>query len=325
MTDNPKYLYDVAISFLSGDEPLASKLYEQLSENLSVFVYSKKQEQLAGTDGLESFRQAFFSQSRLIVALYREGWGKTRWTAIEELAIKDRMFDGGWKSLLFVMLGQKSTYPAWLPQTHVRLDYSRFAESLVGAIKLRVVELGGEIKIETALEKAQRMEAVAQAETERTLKLTREGSASVRAEWDQLRRLIAGKIEEIKPHIEIQNGWDEQSHVIRTTLASLRLSHYPVPVAPESQIGVQDFVGQLLLPEERGKRMHIPGEEPKRISDRTYYFDYDAALGWCWRSDRQLLTTDSLAESILKQILEIHGQVESDTVPLRGLRERLNR
>jgi hypothetical protein len=224
-----------------------------------------------------------------------------------------------------VTLDQNGTYPVWLPETYVRLDYTRFADDLVGAIKLRVVELGGEIRIETALGKAQRMEAVAQAEAERTLKLTREGRAAVRAEWDELHRLIARKIAEIKPHVEIQNGWDEQSHVIRTTLASIRLSHYPVPVAAESQIAVQDFVGQLLLPEERGKRMHIPGEEPKRISDRTIYFDYGAALGWCWRSDKQLLTTDSLAESILKQILEIHGQVESDTVPHRGLRERLNR
>jgi hypothetical protein len=44
--------YDVAISFLSQDEPLAQSLYEELSKNLLVFVYSKKQEQLAGTDGL---------------------------------------------------------------------------------------------------------------------------------------------------------------------------------------------------------------------------------------------------------------------------------
>jgi hypothetical protein len=301
------------------------KLYEQLSENLSVFVYSKKQEQLAGTDGLESFRQAFFLQSRLIVVLFRDDWGKTRWTGIEELAIKDRMFDGGWKSLLFVMLDQKSMYPAWLPETHVRLDYMRFAEDLVGAIKFRVVELGGEIKMETALGKAQRMEAVAQAGTERNLKLAQEGGAAVRAEWNKLHQLLDGKIAAIRQHVEIQNGHDEGSHVIRTTLASVRLGHRPVPLASECQIDVKEFIGRWLVPEEQGKRMHIPGEEPKRISDRKYYFDYDAALGWCWRSDEQLLTTDSLAELILKQILELHRQVESDTVPHRSLRERLNR
>jgi hypothetical protein len=325
MTADPKYLYDVAISFLSGDEPLALKLYEQLSENLSVFVYSKKQEHLAGTDGLDSFRQAFFSQSRLVVVLYRDGWGQTRWTALEELAIKERMFNGGWKSLLFVMLDQQSTYPAWLPETHIRLDYTTFADDLVGAIKLRVRELGGEFKIETALGKAQRMEAAAKAQDERNLKLTQEGGAAVRAEWNKLHHLLDGKIAEIKPHVEIQNGWDGQSHVIRTTLVSVRLGHRPVPLASECQIDVKEFIGRWLLPEEQGKRMHIPGEEPKRISDRQYHFDHDAALGWCWRSDKQLLTTDLFAELILKQILELHRQVESDTVPLRGVRERLNR
>jgi hypothetical protein len=317
MADDPKYLYDAAISFLSGDEPLASQLYNKLSETLSVFVYSKKQEQLAGTDGLDSFRQAFFSQSRLIVVLYRDGWGKTKWTAIEELAIKERMFEGGWNSLLFVMLDQRSTYPAWLPKTHVRLDYTRFADSLVGAIKLRVVELGGELKEETALEKAQRMKAVAQAEAERKEKLIREGGAASRVEWNKLGRLIDGKIAQIRPHIELQNGYDERSHVVRSNLASLRLNYYPVPFARESQIGVQEFFGSLLLPEEQGKRMHIPGEEPQRLSEYTYSFDHDAATGWCWRSGKKLLTTEAVAELVLKQILETHNKVESGKVKRR--------
>src|ERR1022692_3290790 len=163
--------YDVAISFLSQDEPLALKLHEELSKNLSVFVYSKRQEELAGTDGLESFRQAFRSQSRLVVVLYRDGWGKTPWTGIEELAIRERMFEGGWKSLLFVMMDQRGTYPPWLPETHIRLNYNKFASDLIGAIKLRAVELGGELKVETAVGKAQRMNVIAQANAERQGKL----------------------------------------------------------------------------------------------------------------------------------------------------------
>jgi hypothetical protein len=193
----PDSLYDVAISFLSGDEPLALKLQEQLSESLSVFVYSKKQEQLAGTDGLESFRQAFFAQSRLVVVLYRNGWGKTPWTAVEELAIKERMFNGGWKHLLFVMLDKQSPYPAWLPETHIRLDYTRFANELVGAIKLRALELGSELKIETALVKAQRMEAVEHARADRRQKLMYESGSAILVEWERLVRLVDGKVAEI--------------------------------------------------------------------------------------------------------------------------------
>ena len=48
--------YDVAISFLSKDEPTAAALRDRLSECLSVFFYPRNQEQLAGTDGLETMR-----------------------------------------------------------------------------------------------------------------------------------------------------------------------------------------------------------------------------------------------------------------------------
>jgi len=319
MTGDPKYLYDVAISFLSGDEPLTLKLYEQLSESLSVFVYLKKQEQLAGTDGLESFRQAFLSQSRLVVVLYRDGWGKTPWTAVEEMAIKDRMLERGWQPLLFVMLDQLSTCPVWLPKSQIRLNYTRFAGDLVGAIKLRLLDLGGELRIETALEKAQRMEAVSQAKAERNQKLAHEGGAAVRSEWNNLRRVVDGKIAEIKPHFELEHGGNESSHVIRTTVASLLLSLGAVPSESESQMVVQEFVGRLLLPEEASTgHMHVPGNEPQRISKHTYYLDYDAALGWCWRTeDGQLLKTDSLGELILKEILELHKKVESGKVTRR--------
>jgi hypothetical protein len=76
-------VYDVGISVLHRDEPLALELESQLSPNLKVFVYSKKQEQIAGTDGMESFREVVRSQSRLNVVLFRTGWGETKFTRIE--------------------------------------------------------------------------------------------------------------------------------------------------------------------------------------------------------------------------------------------------
>lgn len=323
MTDEPQYLYDVAISFLSGDEPLALNLHEQLSETFSVFIYPKKQEQLAGTDGLESFRQAFFSQSRLIVVLYRDGWGKTRWTAVEELAIKDRMFDGGWKSLLFVMLDHQSTYPAWLPETHIRLDYTRFADSLVGAIKFRALELGGELKEETALVKSQRMEAAKHAQAVRKQKITYEAGPAIQTEWDNLIRLLDDRISKIKLHIVLENGshaeHDGWSHVIRSKLASLLLKLPYGSRTPEPQLVVEGYIGRLRLPDEPMLQVHIPGFGPQIKSTCTYHFDYDAKFGWCWRSKEGLLSTDSLAETILKQVLNFHEKVEAGTVVRRDM------
>lgn len=85
--DNPTY--DVALSFLYQDEALAKSLNDKLCEGLNVFFFPRSQEELAGTDGLESMRETFRHESRLNVVLYRPKWGHTPWTAVEAAAIKD--------------------------------------------------------------------------------------------------------------------------------------------------------------------------------------------------------------------------------------------
>src|SRR6266850_1642881 len=165
MTDRP---YDVAISFLHRDEPLALELQSKLSANLKVFVYSKKQDQLAGTDGMESFREVFREQSRLNVVLYRAGWGETRFTRVELTAIKDRCFNDNWENLLFVTLDQNGKPPGWVPEMNIRLDYSQYGlDQLIGAIKVRVQKLGGTLRKEDALRPAKRAEADSTARPER--------------------------------------------------------------------------------------------------------------------------------------------------------------
>ena len=76
--------YDVAISFLSADEPVATAFNNKLSEGLQVFFYPGNQETLAGTDGMVSMRTPFLEDSHVVVVLYRERWGKTPWTGVEE-------------------------------------------------------------------------------------------------------------------------------------------------------------------------------------------------------------------------------------------------
>lgn len=141
----------MAISFLSGDEPQATQLYDALSDNLKVFVNSKRQKELGGTDGLEAFRQPFFS-----------------------LAIKDRLFNGGGESLLFGILDEKSTPPGWLPEHLVR-----------------AVELGVKFVGETALQQAQRVESNRAARREKQSKLSVEAPVAFASEWKNLTSLLA--------------------------------------------------------------------------------------------------------------------------------------
>src|SRR5260221_6511073 len=117
MADEPKY--DVSISFLSQDEPTAAAVHDDLSKGLEVFFYPRNQEELAGTDGLDSMRHPSLDDSRVAVVLYRERWGTTPWTRVEETAIKDRCFKHGWHSLFFMALDNAATFPTWLPHTHV--------------------------------------------------------------------------------------------------------------------------------------------------------------------------------------------------------------
>src|SRR5260370_1552099 len=308
-------LYDVAISFLSRDEPLAVRIHNELRENLSVFVYTKRQEELAGTDGLESWRQAFFSKSRLVIILYRDGWGKTRWTAVEELAIKDRAFNGAWNSLLLVMLDENSPPPSWIPETHIRLNYTKYGNSLIGAIKMRAEELGCALKVETATERATRVQSIELARTERDQLLSYQGMAAARTEVDNMRHELDEKLADIQLHlttINLEHGADNREYVIRTEQAALNFYPYFTSPATQSRIVVQEFDRALMLPDERANRMYIPGEEPHPISKSEFYFDYDAAYGWCWRARDargNLLTTSGLCEHLLKSLLELHEQL----------------
>jgi hypothetical protein len=140
--DDPKF--DVAISFLVKDEQIAAALCHELSQSLRVFFFPHKQEDLAGSDGMESMRKPFLDDSRVMVVLYREQWGKTRWTAIEETAIKDACFNGDWKRLFFISLDRNTPIPKWLPEYHVRYNWEEFGlNQVVGAIKARVLDNGG--------------------------------------------------------------------------------------------------------------------------------------------------------------------------------------
>src|SRR4029077_19900609 len=130
--ENPKY--DVAISFLAQDGEIAAALDQKLREGLEVFFFPRKQEELAGTDGLESMRKTFFDDSRIMVVLYRERWGKTPWTRVEETAIKEACLEHGWQRLFFLVLDSASILPVWLPRNLVRFNYSDFElEQAVGA------------------------------------------------------------------------------------------------------------------------------------------------------------------------------------------------
>jgi hypothetical protein len=137
--------YDVALSFLARDESIGAALADLLTEGgLEVFFFPRDQEVLAGTDGMESMRSSFIEGSRVAVVLFREPWGQTPWTRVEQTAIQESCLKLGWERLFFVALDQESALPLWLPPMLVRFNYADFPlEQAVGAFKARVQERGG--------------------------------------------------------------------------------------------------------------------------------------------------------------------------------------
>ena len=72
-----EFKYDVALSVLVQDISLATALSDELRETLKVFFFPRNQEELAGTDRLESIRRLFLKEFRLNVVVFRSPKSRT--------------------------------------------------------------------------------------------------------------------------------------------------------------------------------------------------------------------------------------------------------
>lgn len=155
--NDKQYKYDVALSFLEEDESLAVQIDDLLKDRLSTFIYSNRQKEVAGTDGEKTFNEVFGSQSRIVVVFYRENWGKTPWTRIEETAIRNRAYNEGYDFVLFIPMEASQKVPQWLPKTQIWIGLDRWGNNgAASVIESRVQASGGTPKEENALEFAKR-------------------------------------------------------------------------------------------------------------------------------------------------------------------------
>ena len=307
------YDFDVAFSFLDQDKSLALGLEAKLQPFMNVFVYATRQQILAGTEGLETFRQMFIAKSRLVVVLYRARWGETRFTRIEEQAIRDRGFDQHWEDfLLFVTMKDDDAVPDWLPKHHIRLSYPLYGpDQLVGAIKVRAQNAGAMAKVENAVEKAIRLDAEVRRRDERQKLLSGSGGelGLVQSEsgvlFDALEKRLAD-LQSGVPALKLEWRRDQvRSFAIRSSLIGMNIVpswDYPLN---ESKLRAFTFVGPIKFDDETG--MYMPG--PKHVGEDDYQVDYDLAYGgWCWKLHGKLLSTSDAAEQIAHAVVELHGR-----------------
>jgi hypothetical protein len=322
ITTEPKY--DVAISFLAKDEVIAKGLYDRLSEVLKVFYFPHNQEELVGTNGLESMREPFFD-SRVVVVLYREPWGKTPWTGVEETAIGERCLKQGWAGLVFVNLDETSVTPTWVPTTHVRFGMQAYGMGgLVGAIKARVQEHGGKLvpaDAKTEMVRVQR-ERTFLADRETLMRDRRWIEGTVHANIKQsLLDVIALMDKANADHgFKIIGKAEGTSCVMRSSFISFGVAwHQPIfnrveddPHQGECFLRASEFSGGVLLPGERAMILR----EPKELKRHKFKVDISATRELVWKESgtKAIVPAPMLADHIMRIFIDLLSRADRGKV-----------
>jgi hypothetical protein len=318
---NPKY--DVAISFLSKDIATAQALHDKLSVGFNVFFFPRKQEDLAGTDGLASMREPFYNNSRLMLVLYREGWGETPWTRVEETAIKESCLALGYRRLFFAFLDHTASYPTWLPDTYVRFNYAEYGlEQAVGAIKARVQELGGQNTPLTAARRAEMLNVEKRYLADKARMNSYEGLKKI---GDAVQRLF----EEINRHCDDLNK-SNRAHIrceydlaenlsVRTcvitddTASAMVVSNQRWNnLLDDSGLSIRGFKSRVLLLSEMSNRMLF--KKPEVAEEFLYLPELSIAREYGWKEEDKddFLSSDALAEKCVILLLDLSSQAMND-------------
>jgi len=303
--------YDVAISFLSADEPIAAALHNALSNGLEVFFYPRSQEVLAGKDGLEAMRAPFLlEESRIVVVLYRDPWGETPWTGVEALAIKDRCLKDRFQSLIFMTLDKTSALPTWLPLTHVRFNYADYGpEQAVGVIKARVQETGGIIAVPTAARRAE----LSRIETEYVLERSRLQSPFGREMVNPAIQELFTKIREISTEINATRPAPIQfaSDVLQCHLRDRVSLTVRATQLAETKLVVRQYSKRIAMGPEI--LHYVPNEGPQLVNETTFLPEMTRAREIGWSEEGQpskFLSSSALANLIVNQFTDLTARRE---------------
>jgi len=208
------YKYDVAFSFLKKDESLARELNDNLKDKTKTFFYSRRQDKVAGTDGENTFNKVFGSEARVVVVLYRKGWGNSSWTRIEETAIKNRAFSEGYEFALFIPLDKPPSVPNYLPKTYIWFGIHKYGIKVALSVIESIIQSeGGKIKIEVPEDVAKRIKEAELFDIKRKAFLTSEnGVEAARLEVNRLYELLKNKKEFIEKELDgFRIGFEEKN------------------------------------------------------------------------------------------------------------------
>lgn len=305
--------YDVAFSFLGNDAKVAERISGLLQAKYRTFVFTEQQKEVAFRDGLETFRSVFQDKARCVAVLFREGWGTTKWTKIEEDLIKDRAVNKGkgWDFLLFINLDPKVKVPAWLPASYIWQDYPEYrADGAAGAIGLVIQRGHGKPRVETIEEKALRTrQALAHEERRERFRGMDARFQTARVEVPKLFSVLDGKCTAIKASVPMTTRRFGNTLYVLHDLASMEVQwkHGGFDSLKGSDLRVSYWTGKPLLPGQR--RINVLGlPEPTIFRFLRFALDLSVDNDPIWTplngDTSGIYDTGQLAEHVLEILLE---------------------
>jgi hypothetical protein len=307
------YKYDVAISFLVEDVAIAQAIHDKLAGGLDVFFFPHNQEELAATNGMESMRAAFRQESRLNVVVYRQKWGKTPWTAVEEQAIIDSCLQNQYRSIFLYVVEKTTVLPNWLPENYVYFSAANYPiDQAVGAIKARVQERGGEYRPLTPLKKVELNRAEDDYRFAKSAMGSSEGLAKIFATVKELFQEICRHCDEVNgsdPVLEYRLSIKERQAEQTCVLGRPRVGMVVSWVQPwgnsldKAMLVVREFNENTILPPG-----HIRATQPEVIGETHYDPELSRAREYGWRSQRRdkvFISSQELASQLVIQFLDL--------------------
>ena len=310
MTQDTKFKYEIAFSFLQKDEAIAYQINDLIQDRIESFIYSKRQEELGGTDGEKKFNDVFFKESRVVVLLYRNGWGSTPWTRIEETAIRNRAFELGWDFLLLVNLDKTSKLPAWIPKTYIWFDFERWkSDGLAPVIEQKVKETGGQIRPESIEDKANRFKRLRAAVRERE-KFFYSGNV-IQESDDEVKKIIL-LMKESKTKLEDPESYFNSSASERRE-EMYEFGHDSYYLCFNWHNGFYEIKDRKLVVTVYEKLGHIGiNERENRFKQIEYKYDRDLNCNNIWKAGNKSYSSEELVKDWISTFLETLAQREKN-------------
>jgi hypothetical protein len=300
------FKYDIAFSFLSTDEKAAQEINDSLQDRYRTFIYPERQKELAGTDGEEAFKRVFAKEARTVAVLFRPEWGTTRWTRIEETAIRDRAHDDGYDFCTFIAMAESVARPNWLPKNRLQYVAKRFGlHGAAAVLEARLQEQGGTVHEETVVERGQRLKRVADFAAEAEQYNYAEGVGAAKAAFASLLAGLARHAEELtkstKMHF-LTRDMRLGTHLVASPNAVLVLGwHQPHSnVLTDSKLNVRFY----------DKMPNTPSyEEARELESTKFDFKLVGPSRPAWVHGKTEVAPDDMADYLMNRLMH-HNERE---------------